>query len=81
VDQLLQNRATMLAHLKENIHQAQDRMKQKADQHRSEHKFQEGEHVFLRLQPYKQTHSKTRVVRNYLQNSMDRIKYFNTSEK
>ena len=28
VDQLLQNRATMLAHLKDNLHQAQNRMKQ-----------------------------------------------------
>eukprot|EP00253_Pinus_taeda_P008995 PITA_08995 len=27
VDQLLQNRATMLAHLRENLHQAQNRMK------------------------------------------------------
>eukprot|EP00253_Pinus_taeda_P006336 PITA_06336 len=28
VDQLLQHRATMLAHLRENLHQAQNRMKQ-----------------------------------------------------
>eukprot|EP00253_Pinus_taeda_P008474 PITA_08474 len=28
VDQLLQNRSTMLAHLRENLHQAQNRMKQ-----------------------------------------------------
>eukprot|EP00253_Pinus_taeda_P021957 PITA_21957 len=28
VDQLLQNRATMLAHLRENLHQAQNRMEQ-----------------------------------------------------
>jgi len=55
VDQLLQNRATILAYLKENLHQAQNRMKQQADQHLSERKFQEGDQVFLRLQPYKQT--------------------------
>ena len=55
VDQLLQHRATMLAHLRENLHQAQNRMKQQADQHRSERQFQEGDQVFLRLQPYKQT--------------------------
>jgi len=55
VDQLLQNHATMLAHLKENLHQAQNRMKQQADQHRSKCKFQEGDQVFLMLQPYKQT--------------------------
>eukprot|EP00253_Pinus_taeda_P008020 PITA_08020 len=55
VDQLLQHRATMLAHLRENLHQAQNRMKQQVDQHRSERQFQEGDQVFLRLQPYKQT--------------------------
>lgn len=55
VDQLLQHRATMLAHLRENLHQAQNRMKQQADQHRSERQFQELDQVFLKLQPYKQT--------------------------
>lgn len=30
-------------------------MKQQADQHRSERQFQEGDQVFLRRQPYKQT--------------------------
>eukprot|EP00253_Pinus_taeda_P013402 PITA_13402 len=43
VDQLLQNRTTMLAHLRENLHQAQNRMKQQVDQHRSERQFQEGD--------------------------------------
>eukprot|EP00253_Pinus_taeda_P019607 PITA_19607 len=42
-DQLLQNRTTMLAHLRENLHQAQNRMKQQVDQHRSERQFQEGD--------------------------------------
>jgi len=55
VDQLLQNRTTMLAHLRENLHQAQNHMKQQVDQHRSECQFQEGDQVFLRLQQYKQT--------------------------
>ena len=55
MDKLLQNRTTMLAHLRENIHQAQNRMKQQVDQHRSECQFQEGDQVCLRLQPYKQT--------------------------
>ena len=55
VDQLLHNRTTMLAHLRENLHQAQNRMKQQADQHHSERQFQEWDQVFLRLQPYKQT--------------------------
>jgi len=54
VDQLLQHRTTMLAHLRENLHQAQNRMKQQVDQHRSECQFQEGDQVFLKLQPYKQ---------------------------
>eukprot|EP00253_Pinus_taeda_P011014 PITA_11014 len=43
VDQLLQHRANMLAHLQENLHQAQNRMKQQVDQHRSERQFQEGD--------------------------------------
>eukprot|EP00253_Pinus_taeda_P036274 PITA_36274 len=43
VDQLLQHRATMLAHLRENLHQAQNRMKQQVEQHRSECQFQEGD--------------------------------------
>eukprot|EP00253_Pinus_taeda_P003446 PITA_03446 len=42
VGQLLQHRATMLANLRENLHQAQNRMKQQADQHCSERQFQEG---------------------------------------
>jgi hypothetical protein len=32
---------------------AQNRMKQQADQGRSERQFAEGDQVFLRLQPYK----------------------------
>jgi hypothetical protein len=34
---------------------AHNRMKQQADQGRSERQFVEGDQVFLRLQPYKQT--------------------------
>jgi hypothetical protein len=33
---------------------AQNRVKQQADQHRSERSFEVGDWVFLRLQPYKQ---------------------------
>jgi hypothetical protein len=33
---------------------AQNRMKKQADQGRSERQFEEGDNVFLRLQPYKQ---------------------------
>jgi hypothetical protein len=42
---------------------AQNRMKQQADQDRSEHQFAEGDHVFLRLQPYKQTSLKAKYCR------------------
>jgi hypothetical protein len=31
----------------------QNHMKKQADQGRSEHQFEEGDQVFLRLQPYK----------------------------
>ena len=41
--------------LKDNLVMDQNRMKQQADQGRSEHQFVEGDQVFLRLQPYKQT--------------------------
>jgi hypothetical protein len=34
---------------------AKNRMKQQADQGRSERQFAEGDQVFLQLQPYKQT--------------------------
>eukprot|EP00253_Pinus_taeda_P021975 PITA_21975 len=47
VDQLLQHRATMLAHLRENLHQAQNRMKQQVDQHHSKRQFQEGDQLAL----------------------------------
>jgi hypothetical protein len=40
--------------LKDNLTMAQNRMKQQADQHRSEKSFEVGDWVFLRLQPYKQ---------------------------
>jgi hypothetical protein len=40
--------------LKDNLTMAQNRMKQQADQNRSERSFEVGDWVFLRLQPYKQ---------------------------
>jgi len=40
--------------LKDNLTLVQNRMKQQADQHRSERSFDVGEWVFLRLQAYKQ---------------------------
>eukprot|EP00253_Pinus_taeda_P002688 PITA_02688 len=47
VDQLLQHRTTMLAHLRENLHQAQNCVKQQVDQHHSERQFQEGDQLAL----------------------------------
>ena len=47
VDHLLQNRVTMIAHIKDNLHQAQKRMKQQFEQTCSECSFQEGDQVFL----------------------------------
>jgi len=40
--------------LKENLATTRNQMKQLADQHRSEREFEEGDWVFVRLQPYKQ---------------------------
>jgi hypothetical protein len=55
VDQTLILREDILRTLKENLVMAKNRMKQQAYQGRSEHQFVEGDQVFLRLQPYKQT--------------------------
>lgn len=41
--------------LKEHLYQAQNRMKQMADQPRSELEFQIWDWVYLKLQPYKQS--------------------------
>ena len=61
VDQTLTVRGDILRTLKENLVMAQNRMKQQADQGRSECQFVEGDQVFLRLQPYKQTSLKAEV--------------------
>ena len=55
VDQLLQNCAAMITHLKDNLHQAQNQMKKQLDQHHSECTFQEWDQVFLQPQSYKKT--------------------------
>jgi hypothetical protein len=55
IENLLQGRAVTLVALKENLHMVQNSMKQQADQQCSERVFQEGDQVFLRLQPYKKT--------------------------
>eukprot|EP00253_Pinus_taeda_P005241 PITA_05241 len=43
VDQILQHCVTMLAHIRVNLHQAQNRMKQQVDRHLLERQFQEGD--------------------------------------
>ena len=55
MDSLLQNQEATLATLKDNLAMAQNRMKQQANHHHSEHSFEVGDHVFLHLQPYKHT--------------------------
>ena len=49
VDAVLRNRDEVLRILYGNLHMARNRMKQKADQHRSECTFEAGDMVFLRL--------------------------------
>ena len=50
---MLTVREVILYTLKDNLVMAQNRMKQQVDQGHFEHQFVEGDHVFLRLQPYK----------------------------
>ena len=53
--EFIQQSTDILKTLKENIQQAQNPQKIYADQRRTERTFEEGDLVFLRLQPYKQT--------------------------
>lgn len=55
VAQWMEARAMMQQLLKENLVEAQSRMKYFADKHRSERSFQVGDQVYLKLQPYRQT--------------------------
>lgn len=48
-------RASILRMLKENLHQTQHRMKFYANKLRTESEFEEGDWVYLRLQPYRQS--------------------------
>ena len=54
VEQHIEHQQQVLQLLKDNLNLAQNRMKQQEDQHRSEWRFNVGDWVFLRLQPYKQ---------------------------
>jgi hypothetical protein len=55
IESHMENTKETLTILKENLQMAQNRMKQQAYQHQSERQFEEGDWVFLRLQPYKQS--------------------------
>eukprot|EP00253_Pinus_taeda_P006531 PITA_06531 len=54
VEHHIEHQQQVLQLLKDNLMLAQNRMKQQADQHRSERSFDVDDWVFLRLQPYKQ---------------------------
>jgi hypothetical protein len=54
VEDHIENQQQILQILKDNLTMAQNRMKQQADQHRSERSFEVRDWVFLRLQSYKQ---------------------------
>jgi hypothetical protein len=58
IDQTLIVREAILHTLKENLVMDKNCMKQQADQGHSKHQFAEGDHVFLRLQTYKQNYLK-----------------------
>ncbi|OMP09215.1 hypothetical protein CCACVL1_01071 [Corchorus capsularis] len=54
LDDCLVERQTLLARLNVNLARAQNRMKMQADRHRKERHFEEGEWVWVKLQPYRQ---------------------------
>jgi hypothetical protein len=54
VEDKLKSRDQILQLLKENLYRSQNRMKLYADLRRTERHFQEGDWVYLRLQPYRQ---------------------------
>ena len=54
VDRSLTAREAALHLSKHNLQKAQNRMKQQADQHRSERVFEQGDWVYVKLQPYRQ---------------------------
>lgn len=52
--QLVQDRQGILQLLKYHLSQAQHKMKENADKHRTEREFQVGDLVYIKLQPYRQ---------------------------
>ena len=55
VDNYLTTRDALLAELKDHLQHAQQKMQQYANKKRRAISFEVGEHVYLKLQPYKQT--------------------------
>jgi hypothetical protein len=55
LDTWLQDRFEMTKLIQQQLHRAQNRMKQQADKHRQERVFNVGDWVYLKLQPYVQT--------------------------
>lgn len=55
VDRSLVAREHTIAILKHNLHKTQNRMKQIADQKRSDRQFDIGDWVYLKLHPYRQS--------------------------
>jgi hypothetical protein len=51
----LQEKQALLSRLKDNLAQAQSRMKKYADKQRSERSFSVGDMVYLKLKPYRLT--------------------------
>lgn len=60
VDRSLQKREEVISMLKFHLLRAQNRLKQAADSHRSHREFSVGDHVYLKLQPYRQHSLKNR---------------------
>jgi len=58
----IQENQDILRVLKENIQLAQNQQKMYADRHRTERNFEMGDVVYLRLQPYRQSSLKKKVV-------------------
>nr|GEU58580.1 hypothetical protein [Tanacetum cinerariifolium] len=54
VDEYLQDRDSLLKHLRKNLLNAQDHMKENANRHRRDLEFKKGEFVLVKLQPYRQ---------------------------
>jgi hypothetical protein len=55
LDDFLSTRTHLIDQLKSHLHKAQLRMKNLADKHRTDVEFKEGDWVFMKLQPYRQS--------------------------